>query len=205
MRVLVAEDSAACRCLLAGILIKKGYEVLETEDGLATWALLQRADAPKLIILDWMLPGMEGIEICQRLRKIATDEPPYVIILTSRDDKVDLITGLDSGANDYLSKPYHVGELCARLEVGQRMIEIQAQLADKNHQLQEALDQIHTLRGIVPICAGCKKIRDDQGYWEQVETYVAKHSQASFSHGLCPSCAHVYFPDVSGKTETEEK
>jgi CheY-like chemotaxis protein len=150
--------------------------------------VLRRPDAPKLVVLDWMMPEMDGIEVCHRLRAVETDLPPYILLLTARDRKEDIVVGLDAGANDYLAKPYNPEELRARLGVGRRIVEIQAQLAEKIKELRDALNHIKTLRGIVPICAWCKKVRDDEGYWERVEHYVSKHSYAKFSHGLCPEC-----------------
>ena len=115
-------------------------------------------------------------------------------MLTAKDGKTDVIAGLDAGANDYLAKPFDAGELRARVEVGRRMVELQAQLAESVSELQTALEHVKTLRGIVPICAHCKKIRDDQGYWSQVEVYVRDHSEAEFSHGICPECIKRFYP-----------
>lgn len=157
--------------------------------------MLQLPDYPALAILDWMMPEMDGPEVVRRVRTLQTDRPPYIIILTSKGEKADIIAGLDAGANDYLAKPFDVGELRARIEVGRRMIEMQSALAEKIEELRRALDQIKTLRGIVPICASCKKIRDDRGYWNQVEVYMRAHTEARFSHGLCPECTKKLYPD----------
>jgi DNA-binding response OmpR family regulator len=195
MHVLIAEDDLTSRNMLAAILKKQGYEVVATSDGAEALQALQRPDAPKLVILDWMMPVTDGLEVCRRLRAIETDQPPYIMLLTTRDQKVDVVMGLEAGANDYLSKPYSVAELRARISVGQRVIETQAKLAAKIAELGAAMDQIKTLRGIVPICASCKKMRDDKGYWERVEVYVSQHSEATFSHGLCPDCMKRMYSD----------
>ncbi len=199
VKVLCADDDPASLCLLSGLLRKEGYSVVEATDGAIAALLLKQPDSPKLIILDWVMPGVDGLALCRRIRALPCDQPPYIILLTSRDRKEDVIAGLDAGANDYLPKPYHRGELRARVAVGRRVIEIQAQLAERNSQLQSALDDIKTLRGIVPICASCKNVRDDKGYWEQVEVYVGKHSEASFSHSLCPDCIPKYFTVPTAK------
>lgn len=196
MRILIAEDDFTSRTVLAGVLKKEGHEVTATVNGAEAWQALQQPDAPLLAILDWMMPEMNGPEVVRRVRSLPTNRPPHLIILTSKSDKDDIIAGLEAGANDYLAKPFHVGELRARIEVGRRMVEMQAALADKIEELREALDQIKTLRGIVPICAGCKQIRDDRGYWNQVEVYVRDHTEAQFSHGICPDCMKKLYPGL---------
>lgn len=195
MRILIAEDDVTSRMVLAGVLNKEGHEVTATVNGAEAWQALQRPDAPALAVLDWMMPEMNGLEVVRQVRALPTNRPPHLIMLTTKRDKDDIIAGLEAGANDYLAKPFHVGELRARIEVGRRMVELQAALADKIEELRQAFDQIKTLRGIVPICASCKQIRDDRGYWNQVEVYVRDHTEAQFSHGICPTCLKKLFPD----------
>jgi two-component system, cell cycle response regulator len=125
MRILIADDDFTSRTVLAGVLRKSGHEVVETVDGAAAWKALQQPDAPRLVILDWMMPEMNGPEVVQRVRALQTDRPSHIIMLTSKGEKADIITGLDAGANDYLAKPFDVGELRARVEVGRRMVEMQ--------------------------------------------------------------------------------
>ena len=195
MRILIAEDDFTSRRLLAAVLGKSGHDVVETADGAAAWEALRQPGAPPLAILDWMMPEMDGLEVLRRVRALQSPQPPYVIMLTAKSEKADIIAGLAAGANDYLAKPFDSGELRARVDVGSRLIEMQAALSAKVEELRDALEQIKTLRGIVPICASCKKIRDDKGYWQAVEGYIADHSEATFSHGLCPDCVKNYFPD----------
>jgi len=116
------------------------------------------------------------------------------LILTARREKEDVVEGLASGANDYLAKPYTTGELQARVEEGRRTLELQAHLARKVRELQEALEHVKTLQGILPICCFCKRIRDDQDYWRQVEDYVTSRSEARFSHSVCPECMKREYP-----------
>jgi DNA-binding response OmpR family regulator len=196
MKTLIAEDDATSRTVLVSVLRKKGHEVTVTVDGIEAWRVLQQPDAPPLVILDWMMPGLAGPEVVRRVRALPTDRPPYIIILTARSAKADVVAGLAAGANDYLAKPFDSGELIARLKVGQRMVEMQDALATKAEELRQALDQVKTLRGIVPICASCKKIRDDKGYWNQVEVYVREHTEARFSHGICPECIEKLYPGL---------
>ncbi len=122
--------------MLAAILVKLGHEPLVVEDGLAAAAALERADAPPLVLLDWNMPGIEGPEVCRRLRQSASVSPPYVILLTARGAKDDVVRGLGAGANDYIAKPYDVGELMARIAVGTRMLELQAELVDARNALE---------------------------------------------------------------------
>jgi CheY-like chemotaxis protein len=157
-------------------------------NGLEAWQASQEEDAPRLVILDWMMPEMEGPEVCRRMRESPTTIPPYIILLTARQGAREVIEGMQAGADDYLTKPYHRDELGARVQVGVRMIELQTKLADRIGQLEEALEQVKRLQGIIPICGYCKKIRDDQDYWQNVESFIATHSEVEFTHSVCPSC-----------------
>src|SRR5574344_1976159 len=169
MRILIADDDLTSRTVLTSVLQKLDYDVPALPDGQSAWEALQQNDAPRLVILDWLMPGIDGVELCRRIRSRETDQPPYLILLTTRAEKKDISEGLNSGANDYLTKPFDLSELRARLAVGARMIALQDRLFGKILELRDALEQIKTLRGIVPICSSCKKIRDDKGYWSQVE------------------------------------
>lgn len=205
MRILIADDDVSSRGILASVLRKGGHEVLEAVDGEAALNALLEPDAPRLAILDWMMPTIDGLEVVRRLRARQSDRPAYVIMLTAKNAKADIVAGLDAGADDYLPKPSHVGELRARVGAGVRLVELQNALAAKVEELHHALDHIKTLRGIVPICANCKKIRDDQGYWKQVEVYVRDHSEAEFSHGICPECIKKYYPEFVEEEGGENK
>jgi DNA-binding response OmpR family regulator len=135
-----------------------------------------------------MMPGMDGIELCHRVRSAFTATPPYLILLTAKGRREDIVIGLQAGANDYVTKPFDREELRARMQVGLRMIELQQSLADRVKALEEALTRVKQLQGLLPICSYCKKIRDDQNYWQQVESYISEHSEAQFSHSICPDC-----------------
>jgi CheY-like chemotaxis protein len=112
----------------------------------------------------------------------------YVILLTVRDRKADIVKGLEAGADDYIAKPFHEEELRVRVLVGVRIIELQRKLSQRVDELTYALQQVKQLTGLLPICSYCKKIRDDHNYWQQVESYISKHSEALFSHCICPEC-----------------
>jgi two-component system cell cycle response regulator len=130
VRILVAEDDFTSRSILVAILKKWGYDLIVTEDGLAAWEALHLPDAPRLVLLDWDMPGLDGLEVCRRIRAQETPNPPYVILLTGRGEKGDLVRGLETGANDYVTKPYDSTELQARIRVGERMLEMQAKLLE---------------------------------------------------------------------------
>jgi sigma-B regulation protein RsbU (phosphoserine phosphatase) len=197
MKILVAEDDPISRRLLEVTLVKWGYDVVMTCDGAAAWRIMEGEDPPSLAILDWMMPGMEGVEICRRIRETPLLALTYVLLLTAKDRREDVIAGLTAGANDYLTKPFNREELQARLRVGANVVRLQTSLAARVRELEEALSRVRQLQGLLPICAYCKKIRSDGNYWQQVENYIAEHTDAHFSHGICPDCyARVIQPEL---------
>ncbi len=132
MEVLIAEDDPGTRRILEATLTKCGYNVRSHGDGNSAFEEMERKDSPRLAILDWILPGMDGVEICRRLRQGEHSSPPYLILLTSLDHRKDVIAGLDAGADDYMTKPFDSDELHARIRVGERVIELQAALAQRD-------------------------------------------------------------------------
>ena len=188
MRVLIAEDDAVSRHLLEATLHKWGYEVIVTTDGLEALEILRQPDAPSLAILDWMMPGMDGAEVCLKARELSASRLLYIILLTAKGRKEDVVEGLTAGADDYIIKPFDRSEMKARINAGERILRLQAELAARVKELELALANVKLLQGLLPICCYCKKIRNDQNYWQQVDTYVAEHSEAQFTHGICPEC-----------------
>ncbi len=191
MSILVAEDDSVTRRLLESTLGRLGWDVIPTADGTAAWHALETLrgkDAPELVLLDWMMPGMDGIEICRKLRTTPGFELIYIILLTSRGEKEDLAMGLMAGANDYITKPFHPAELESRVRVGLRMVKLQTSLAVRIQELEEALSEVKRLQGLLPICSYCKKVRNEENYWQQVESYLSSHSDVKLTHGVCPDC-----------------
>jgi two-component system cell cycle response regulator len=137
MKILIADDDATSRLVLTGVLQKFGHEVVATVNGSEAWETMQRPDAPTLAILDWMMPGLDGVEVVRRVRSLKSDEPPYLILLTSMSEKADIVTGLEAGADDYLSKPFDPGELRARVDVGRRVTDLQAKLREVHDALAD--------------------------------------------------------------------
>jgi sigma-B regulation protein RsbU (phosphoserine phosphatase) len=192
MKILIAEDNLASQLMLKTTFDDLGHDLVVTGDGREACEIMLKPDAPKLAILDWMMPGMDGVEVCRKIREKKFADPAYLIVLTVRNKTEDIVKGLKAGANDYIIKPYNVEELQVRVGVGCRVVEMQAIMAGQIKELQSALAQIKTLRGLLPICMYCKKIRDDKEYWQQIEGYISEHSEAAFSHGICPDCYKKY-------------
>jgi len=188
VRILIADDDRASRRLLEVSLLKDGHDVIMAEDGEQAWRALQKDTAVGLAILDWNMPGLTGPEICRRARQVDADQPPYLILLTSRDAHEDIVSGLQAGANDYVTKPFDFDELRARVQVGERVVQLQKILANRVKELEVALANVKILQGLLPICLYCKKIRADENYWQQLENYVVEHTGAKFTHGICPEC-----------------
>ena len=189
MKVLIAEDDGVSRKLLEGALTRWGYNVTVAADGGEAWDILQQPGAPSLVVLDWLMPKLDGIELCRRARLDSRLALKYFVLVTSRTAKEDVVQGLEAGADDYVTKPFDTAELRARIQVGARVVNLQATLADRVREVEEALSNVKQLQGLLPICSYCKKIRDDQNYWHQVESYVGTHTDAQFSHGICPDCS----------------
>ena len=191
MQVLVADDDRIAATVLSQTLRQWEFDVTVVGDGAEAlrYLLAQGPSAPTLAILDWMMPNLEGAEVCRRVRLEKPLANMYLILLTSLESKGHIIAGLDAGADDYLIKPFDPEELRARINVGMRVIALQERLAERVTELQDALANVKVLHGLLPICSYCKRIRGDDQYWTQVESYIADRSDAQFSHGICPPCA----------------
>ncbi len=186
--VLVAEDDTISRRTVVSALARGGNQVVEAKDGLEAWDMLQDPNAPRLAILDWMMPGLDGLRLCRDLKRANDGKTRYLILVTSKAERQDVVKGLEAGADDYMIKPFDAEELRARVRVGFRVLDLQEKLAHRVDELEQALFQIKQLQGLLPICSYCKKIRNDGNYWQQVEEYLGQHSKVRFSHGICPAC-----------------
>jgi diguanylate cyclase (GGDEF)-like protein len=151
MRILIADDDSTSRRILQAVLRKLEHEVVVAATGEEAWAILQRPDTPRLAILDWMMPDLDGIEICRRLRGAKLEDHVYVILLTSRSEKQDIVDGLTAGAKDYITKPFDPEELRARVATGRRVIELQVALEARVLELQQAMEQINALARTDPL------------------------------------------------------
>jgi DNA-binding response OmpR family regulator len=188
MRVLIADDDPVLRHALRAQLKEWRYTSVVVEDGDSALVALERPDPPLLAVIDWNMPGVDGVELCRHVRATPRLAAMYMILLTGNQDQKDVVAGLESGADDYITKPFSWEELRARLRIGSRIVGLQQALATRVDELQQALVNVKRLSGLLPICAYCKKIRNSEDYWMQVERYLAEHSEAEFSHGICPDC-----------------
>ena len=187
-RILLAEDEEHSRRILAHYLTAWGFTVIEARDGLEAAAILGAEDAPSIALVDWMMPGMEGIEVCTYVRQQIDRPYIYLILLTAKADKDEVAAGLEAGADDYVVKPCDLVELRARLRVGERMVSLERTMAKQVVTLRETLDQIRQLKELIPICAWCKRVRDDEDYWHSIEEYLHVQTGTDFTHGICPHC-----------------
>ena len=186
--ILIAEDDAVTRHLLESNLADWGYKVLATENGAEAWEQLQQEASPRLAILDWRMPLMSGVEVCQQVRAQSNYPYTYIILLTGNTTREDLAAGFAAGADDYIFKPFDETVLHARINAGERILNLEQTLASKIVELETALTQVKQLKELLPICMFCKKIRDDNDYWHQIEAYLHQHTGTDFSHGICPDC-----------------
>ena len=197
IRLLGVDDDPVSRLLLEATLTSRGYSVTMARDGATAWEQIETLTRPAsktqlapplLAILDWFIPEPDGLELCRRIRERLPDRMVYTILLTSCSGHESIVAGLEAGAHDYIVKPFDPDELNARVRVGLRVLRLQQALAARVRELEAALVQVKQLHGLLPICSYCKSIRRDDNYWQQVEHYIAAHSDAHFSHGICPGC-----------------
>ena len=188
-RILIADDDERPRQLLAHFLKSWGFTVTECRDGLEAATLLERVNAPSLAIIDWMMPGLEGVEICRRIRNLPGPRPyTYIILVTGNSDAA---AGLQAGADDFVNKPYNVDELRARLAVGQRVVGLERRLAEHISLLRDALDQVAALPDdttSVCICPNCKQTRDANHQWQSIENYLEEQKGTHPVPEMCPDC-----------------
>ena len=188
MRVLIADDDRVMRHALGRKLSSWDFEPVPCSDGLEVRQVLQAPPLPPIALIDWNMPGVDGLTLCREIRKLPDGGNVYLILVTSNASRQDVLSGLTSGADDYVVKPFDWEELRARVRIGARTATLQQTLAERVKELQAAMSRVRVLDGLLPICSYCKAIRSDENYWEQLEEYVSNHSEATFSHGICPSC-----------------
>ena len=177
MKILVAEDDAVSRELLVAELQSLGHEISVAQDGEQAWALFQQQIELQVVVSDWLMPKMDGLELCRKLRRERRDHYIYIIMITVLEGKNNYLEAMDAGADDFMTKPFDPQQMAARLCVAERILELRYE----HFQLQRLL----------PICSYCKNIRDDNDSWSSVERYMARHAEAEFSHSICPRCVET--------------
>lgn len=193
--ILVADDERLSRDGLAQDLKSLGYDVVTAHDGISAMKLLIVPDAPRIAIVDWTMPNLDGVDLVRVVRKRSNAAYTYIILLTARTNSADVIAGLNAGADDFIKKPYEKDELQSRIAAGERVLKLEETLRSKVKELEAALTEVKTLQGLLPICMHCKRIRDDRDTWQGIETYIASHSAATFSHSMCESCYKERYPE----------
>jgi PleD family two-component response regulator len=207
--ILIVDDSPDQQALLRSILGKAGHaDVLSADSAEAASRVLNLdGDAAThkidLILMDVLMPEQDGVETCRQIKRCAHLEDIPVIMVTAKSDLGNLQEAFAAGAMDFISKPVNGIELLARVSSAlllkqemDRRKNRELELRRSNEDLQQALKEVKVLRGLIPICASCKKIRNDGGFWQQIEEYLAEHSEAEFSHGLCQPCIKKLYPGV---------
>jgi DNA-binding response OmpR family regulator len=188
VQILIADDDPIGRTLALRALAGCGVDVLLAEDGHVAWGFVRERTEPTVLVLDRLMPGIDGLDLCRRARLLPVSPPLYILMVTGASETADVTAGLEAGADDYVVKPFNAAELKARAQVGMRVVALQASVARRLAELEQALASVKQLRGLLPMCAYCKKIRVDDKYWQQLEGYLSDHSEAEFTHGVCPEC-----------------
>lgn len=209
MSILIVDDSPDQQALLRSILGKAGHsDILSADSAKSAFAILNLEDQASpplvdLILMDVLMPEQDGVEACREIKRRDHLRDIPIIMVTAKTDLSNLQAAFAAGAIDYITKPVNIVELLARvssaLTLKQEMDCRKAhelELRRSNDNLQRALKEVKVLRGLIPICASCKKIRNDGGFWQQLEEYLGEHSEAEFSHGLCQPCIKKLYPGV---------
>jgi PleD family two-component response regulator len=195
MKILIVDDIPENISALAIVLESEGFDIKTAADGEQALQIVND-HSPDLILLDIKMNGMDGFETCLALKKQdATKDIPVIFLTVSKETEA-VVRGFTCGGVDYIAKPFRQEEVCARVRTH---LHLRALMKEKEKlivELQEALAKVKTLSGLLPICSSCKKIRDDKGYWNQIETYIRQRSEADFTHGICPTCAMKLYPGL---------
>ncbi|MBL9204356.1 MAG: response regulator [Opitutaceae bacterium] len=175
MKILAVEDDTSSRKILTQALVRLGHEVIEASNGEDALKLLDETDPPRVVVSDWTMPKMDGLELVRSVRSRLNTDYTYFILLTARTaDDTNQRESIEAGVDDFLTKPVDLTELWMRLRVAERILRFTT--------------QVRQLEAFLPICSYCKKVRDDRNYWQQIETYINARTGSEFSHSVCPDC-----------------
>ena len=199
IKILIVDDDPDLLFASARIIKSAGYEVLTATTAGHCMELVQKF-RPDLILLDVILPDADGQTLCKRIKTDPTFKNIFVVLISgTKTESVAQAEGLELGADGYIARPLTNRELLARVNAMVRILRAERERDRLIVQLEEALAKVKKLSGLLPICAGCKKIRDDNGYWNQIELYLKEHSDAIMTHSICPECAKKYYPELNIK------
>jgi DNA-binding response OmpR family regulator len=187
MRILIADDQVIARRILEEAVSNLGHEVTVVCDGREAWDEIS-AMRYDMVISDWVMPRIDGVELCRRLRARKNDRFTYFMLVSARNSTEDVVQGIMAGANDFMSKPIERAELRARLHAAERMVDLERSLAGRLIDLERALEEVATLRSLLPICMYCKSVRNDKQVWDDIEDYLRQHANAECTHSICPDC-----------------
>lgn len=177
-KVHIVEDDKTTRRLLENATSKLGYAVKTYEDGQEAWKAFQ-TDRPQVVISDWMLPSMDGLELCRKLRESMRESYTYFVLISAQQRSHDnLKQAVNAGVDDFLKKPIASEEIWNRMRVAERILNF--------------THQVRRLESLIPICCYCKKVRNDGDLWEQIEQYVNERTGADFTHSICPNCMETH-------------
>ena len=196
-RILIVDDLPENIRILIELLGAE-YATIPATSGAVALKKSQTEPLPDLILLDIMMPEMDGYDVCRALKDNDLTRHIPVIFITAVSEAMDEAKAFNLGAVDYVTKPFHPATIAARVKT-------HLDLSRHIKELRHALETVKTLSGLIPICAGCKKIRDDKGYWKQVETYICEHTDAHFSHGICPDCIKTHYPEIEASAKGSVK
>lgn len=202
--VLIVDDVPRNIKVLGDILRTKDYRIAVSTNGTQALEMVNKIQ-PDLILLDVMMPDMDGFAVCKILKESSQTRDIPVIFLTVKTEINDIVKGLGIGAVDYISKPFNSTELLARVNTHLELKKARDREKELIKKLKEALSQVKQLSGLLPMCARCKKIRDDKGYWQSVEEFITDHSEAHLSHSLCPKCVTELYPDMADRIINRKK
>lgn len=214
-KIVIIDDDILSLSLMTSLLHKAGFDYICTATGGRQGVALILQELPDLIVLDYVLPDMNGFDVCAQLKQHeqTRDIPVFIITGATVDYDMTMESAFKTGASEYFTKPVRLTDFLPRMLTALKSKKLLDQVrqevalrlkAEQEQQkliqeLQQALDSIKKLKGLLPICTSCKKIRDDDGYWQNVEKYIREHSEAQFTHGICPDCALKLYPEVYKK------
>jgi sigma-B regulation protein RsbU (phosphoserine phosphatase) len=205
--VLYVEDEPLTREVFVRILERKVTTLYQAENGEEGLGLFKQR-RPDIVVSDVRMPALDGIEMSRRIK--ALDGRVKIILTTAHSDAAVLLDSIEVGIDKYILKPVDVGVLFAALEQCTETVRLERKIREQDREkdeliarLQEALENVRKLSGLLPICSSCKKIRDDKGYWKQIEQYISEHSDALFTHGICPDCVKKLYPQYRDVTKKE--